>query len=352
MIHTPAQVHLWQAVATELESRGHHVVFISRMESIIQRLLASYNRKSECYGRVGRTPITRITSLPITVIKSLQQTLRNKPDIIIGTGILESVAGFFTRKPSIIFEDSEPTPRLERLLWYRLCSVVITPSCFRINLGRKQVRVPSYKELAYLYPSRFQPDPAIYDKLGIAKNEKYVILRFNAFDAVHDIGRKGFTLLDKYTLVSELEKFAHVFISSETTLPPDLLKYQLPVPAYQVHQALYHAQLLVSDTQTLTTEAAVLGVPAIRCNSFVGLHDMGNFVELESKYGLLFSFNQPGKAINRAIELITQSDLREEWQAKRKVMLEEKIDLTDYMADSIVNWPESAWKFRASQDKI
>ena len=42
--------------------------------------------------------------------------------------------------------------------------------------------------------------------------------------------------------------------------------------------------MVVADTQTIVTEAAVLGTPAIRYNSFAGENDMGNFVELEQKY--------------------------------------------------------------------
>jgi predicted glycosyltransferase len=45
----------------------------------------------------------------------------------------------------------------------------------------------------------------------------------------------------------------------------------------------------------MTTEAAVLGTPAIRCNSFVGKRDMGNFIELEKKYGLIFNFDSVEK---------------------------------------------------------
>ena len=78
----------------------------------------------------------------------------------------------------------------------------------------------------------------------------------------------------------------------------------------------------------MTTEAAVLGTPAIRFNSFVGKQDMGNFVELEEKYGLIFNYNDPKLAIEKAVELVKREDLKETWDEKRKTLLREKTDFT------------------------
>ena len=63
--------------------------------------------------------------------------------------------------------------------------------------------------------------------LKINQNEDYVLLRFNAFDAVHDLGISGFSIDQKRLLVNELSKHARVFISSELKLPDDFDKYLL-----------------------------------------------------------------------------------------------------------------------------
>lgn len=91
----------------------------------------------------------------------------------------------------------------------------------------------------------------------------------------------------------------------------------------------------------MTTEAGVLGTPAIRCNSFVGENDMGNFIELEQKYGLIFNYNDSDKAIGKAVELIQKPDLKEEWRKKREKLLKDKIDVTAFMVWFIENYPES-----------
>jgi predicted glycosyltransferase len=100
--------------------------------------------------------------------------------------------------------------------------------------------------------------------------------------------------------------------------------------------------MLVGDTQTSTTEAACLGTPAVRCNSFVGKNDMSNFIELENIYDLIFNFNIPEKAIEKSIELIQEQDLKEKWINKKERLLKNKIDVTAFMTWFIEDYPESS----------
>jgi predicted glycosyltransferase len=267
-----------------------------------------------------------------------------RPDVIVGAGIIEAYVSVLLRKPCIIFEDTEQTPSLERSQWKQLASTIITPDCFLKDLGKKQVRFAGYKELAYLHPNYFKPDSSILNELGLSKNEKFVILRFNVFDAVHDIGRHGFTATYQLKLVEELKKHAKVFISPEGILAKELESHLLPIAYDRIHHALYYAQMLVSDTGTMTTEAAILGTPGIMCLSNAG--QFGNFIELEQKYDLIYSFREPDQAIQKAVELIQQPDLKEQWAIKRRKLLADKIDVTQFMVDFIENYPESFSKYK------
>jgi hypothetical protein len=96
----------------------------------------------------------------------------------------------------------------------------------------------------------------------------------------------------------------------------------------------------------MTTEAAILGTPVIRCNSFVGPNDMGNFIELERKYDLIYSFRNTEQAIQKAIELIQRTDLKEQWAKKREKLLADKIDVTRFMVDFIEDYPASFQKYK------
>ena len=91
----------------------------------------------------------------------------------------------------------------------------------------------------------------------------------------------------------------------------------------------------------MATEAGVLGTPAIRCNSFVGADDMGNFIELENKYHLIYNFSDEREALNFAVSLLKTQGLKQEWAKRQKYLLNDKIDVTKFMIWFIENYPRS-----------
>lgn len=184
-----------------------------------------------------------------------------------------------------------------------------------------------------MHPDYFCPDLSIYQELGICPGEKYVVLRFGSFNAFHDFKERGFPLRVKYDLVSKMEKYTKVYISSECALPNALKRYALSISPDRIHQVLYYAQLLVGDTGTMTSESALLGTPSIQYASSV--RKFGNFIELGDKYGLICSFSDPEKVVNKAVDMIQRRDLKDCWDQKRKKLLAEKIDVTKYMIDLI-----------------
>jgi hypothetical protein len=68
---------------------------------------------------------------------------------------------------------------------------------------------------------------------------------------------------------------------------------------------------------------------------------MGNFIELENKYGLIFNYSDANEALNKAIELIQIENIKEEWSYKRKEMLSDKIDITSFLSWFIETYPDS-----------
>lgn len=349
-IHTPGQVHFWSGAILALKKKGHTVSVVARKSEFICPLLISYGIQYVTYGKSSKTAYGKILELPLQFIRSFGTVVKFGPDILLGAGPIEGFTAALLRKPCIMFDDNEPRAFLDRFISLSVATVILTPACFLLNLGNKHVRFAGYKELAYLHPSHFKPNLSIYSELGINSDEKYVILRFNAFDAVHDIGRTGFSLGEKYRLVENLSKYTRVFISSEGSLPDDLELYKLPTPYHKIHQVLYFAQLLVADTGTMAWEAALLGTPTIVCASFTP--HFGNFVELEQKYDLLYCFQEANKSIDKAVELIQQPDLKEQWDLKRRKLLDDKIDVTQFIVDFIENYPESFDEHKHHHAKI
>ena len=344
-INTPAQAYFYKNIANILEKKGHSIVFLVRNYRETLEVMNGLKLKIFVYSESSKNKIKKIFNLPFNVLTARDFLKLNKPTMLLGFGGPDCYSAFLLRRPSIVFQDSEPhinlSYRIQFNMFMPLVNSIITTKTFTDNLGKKHIKVDSYKEISYLHSRYFKPDKNIFNLLKIDKNENFVIVRFNAFDAVHDAGIKSFSLEEKRRLVHELEKYSRVFISSENKLQKEFEKYLINIPKQKIHDCLYYAKMLVTDTQTMTTEAVILGTPAIRCNSFVGNNDMGNFIELENKYKLIFNYRNPDDAIQKAIELIQNSDIKRDWNKKRNKLLNDKIDIASFMVWYIENYPES-----------
>jgi predicted glycosyltransferase len=88
----------------------------------------------------------------------------------------------------------------------------------------------------------------------------------------------------------------------------------------------------------MAVESAILGTPSIYVSSLAGT--MGNFSELEEKYGLLFNYNDSEAALKKAVELIKDPELKKTWSLKRAALLKDKIDVTEFMVKLIEGIPK------------
>lgn len=350
-IEHPAWVHQFRYVIRGLEEKGHTVKVVAIKKDLDLKLLDIFNIKYDVISNTaGKTFIDKGFIFLKTTWKIFWFCWKFKPDIFIGRpSPMMAINSFLFRKKHIVFEDTENSHFCAALA--KLFSdVIFTPTCFKKNLGRKQYRIDAYKELFYLHPDYFTPDPNVLSELGLAPEEKYAILRFSAWESHHDRGLKGLSLHEKCRLVAELEKYARVFISSESPLSGEFEKYSLTTPLGEIHNLLYYAALFISDGATMATESAVLGTPTIRISPYVGPDDMGNFCELEDKYELIYNYRGLEQAIQKILELFHRNDTRQEWRKKREKMLAEKINATQFMVDFIDNYPVNFDNFKG-QDK-
>lgn len=128
-----------------------------------------------------------------------------------------------------------------------------------------------------------------------------------------------------------------VYISSEKPLPAELQRYQLPTPANAIHSVLAYADLYLGDSQTMATEAALLGTPAIRSNSFVGPNDMTNFKVLEEQYGLLYNIREFEDVLAKVKDMAAHSH-KEEWQKKQQAYFAQVGDANEQIREVIGDW--------------
>lgn len=332
----PAQAHLFRNAILELRDRGENVTVLSREKEMTTTLLDAYGVEhtpmSSNRGRLAGVPGLAVewSARSLRVLRALRSA---DPDVVVSHVNLPAVyASRLVGATSVVFTDVEVTPILSNLT-YPVMDVVCTPETFEHDIGRQQRRYNGFHELAYLHPSRFDPDPARLDSHGVSPDEPYSVLRFVGWDAYHDVGQDGISPATKRTLVDRLAEVGPVYISSEADLPPALEDHALPVPPHLGHDLLAHANLYVGDSQAMAAEAAVLGTPALRLNTFVGDEDMSKFVELEEEYGLLFSLADEAELVDRATTLARADN--DGWRAKRDALVGDKIDVTAFMLETI-----------------
>lgn len=297
-----------------LTERNHEVFVVARDKDVLLKLLDENNVHYELFGVHRKNIILKYFAIIEILWSYIQIISRIKPDIIISKASFYSVfLSRFRKSKSIIFPDSEVVTLTNRIV-APMADRVITPSSFQLSFGRKHLRIPGLFEDCYLHPSVFLFDEKLLEKLEIRK--PYVILRFIGWNANHDFGESGISESQKSEIVDYLRKDYHVYITSEKELPDELKDYKIRIPASAIHHVLAGADLYIGDSQTMASEAALLGTPSIRCNSFVGVDDMSNFKILEEKYNLLVNVHNTNN-IFPFIERLVSPDQKLSWQNKR-----------------------------------
>jgi hypothetical protein len=222
-----------------------------------------------------------------------------------------------------------------------MANYILSPDitdCGKYN--SKKIGFPSYKELAYLHPNHFMPE-ILEIKTFNPELKPYFILRLVSLLAYHDVGKQGISNDQVIKLIALLETKGKVFISAERKLPVELEKYRLLISPEKIASVLYYAQMFIGDSQTMTSEAAVLGTPAFRCNDFAG--KISVMEEKEMKYGL--SFNYPPSRFEEMYcklkTFVDSKNFKEDFQKRRNKMLQDKIDLSLFMIWLFENYPRS-----------
>lgn len=349
-INTPAQLHFFKNVILILKNHGVDILLVLRKYQDTLTLADEMGLEYYIFSTDTKNKFGKFFSFPKDIKKLFNIYKTFKPDFILGSIFYDSFPARLLKIPLIAFLDSCVLDKISFFINFKMLirfpNVILSPDTIENSFGANHLKIKSYKELAYLQPNYYKSNRKIKDLLNIEGDQEYILLRFNAFDAVHDFNIGGFKDEDKIQLVYKLEKYAKVFISSETGVPKEIKDRVLNIPKNRIHDVIYYAKLLIADTGTMVTEAACLGTPAIMFHPNV--KKMGNFIELEQKYRLIFGFERdPNLVINKAVELLLRPNLEQEWQDKRKNLLREKVDITAFMVWFIENYPVS---FRMMKD--
>jgi len=343
----PKHVHIRKNIINNLERDGHEVKIVARSKDITLYLLDIYGFKYEIVGKNYKNIIKKAYGMFESDIKALKVAKKFKPDILAWGGPYLAHVSALIGKPHIDFTDTEHAT-LANWLSFPFTDVIITPSCYKGKINpKKHVTYNGYEELAYLHPKYFKPDTSVLDDLGLSKDDRFIILRFVAWKASHDVGQYGISPAMRMQYILKLEKYGKVFIVAEEKLKKEFEKYKLKIQPEKFHSLLYYAQLYIGEGGSTATEAAILGTPSIHVSSTAKY--CGNFEDLHKNYRLIYTFSDDRQALEKAIEILEDPDSKRKWRQRREKMLKEKIDVTAFITDFIENFPESFYELREKE---
>jgi hypothetical protein len=344
----PAHVHLLKYFIWTMKEQGHKIIVTVRDIPAAKRLLKIYNIDYIQFGSKSFSLIGKAFKQLVYDKLILDLVKEHNIEIGIGTSLTIAQVSRISKMKSFILDDDDSAVQPLFTKFVHPCAdYLISPDVLNFERKKKNhITYAGYHELAYLHPDRFIPDSSVLEESGIKKGEDFFILRFNAFKAHHDFGIKGISNENKHKLINLLKENGKIFITTEKDIDSEFEEYRLKVAPDKIHSLLYYAKMFIGDSQTMTSEAAVLGTPSFRCNSFAGRISYLN--EEEYKYGLAFGFKPT--EFEFMIRIIKQylrvNNLKDIWQRKRKKMLTDKIDVTSFFVKLISEFPNSVNNFK------
>jgi uncharacterized protein len=329
----PAHFHMFRPMIGELTAQGHRVSIIARPKDVLMDLLKSSGLSYHEVPGGSRKPglggiLGNLRQKASYLYKYCKE---NPPDIMLGTSAEIAWVGRLQGIPSLVFSEDDASV-IPYFAWlaYPFATAVISPEgCNNGRWQKKTIAYPGYQKLAYLHPARFKPDWQRVRKY-IPGEGPYSILRFSGLLAHHDRNASGFDTETALKTIEILSQKGKVFISSELPLESALEPYRLRIDPADMHQLLAHAALFAGDSQSMTVEAALLGVPSFRLSSFKG--KISVLEELEHHYGLTRAFDpEHASLLLEALHEFTFSDKsRDAFRKNREKLLADKCDVTDF----------------------
>ncbi|HMT29718.1 MAG TPA: DUF354 domain-containing protein, partial [Bacteroidia bacterium] len=247
--------------------------------------------------------------------------IKKRPDLLIGTSTEICHVGFVLRIPNIFVneDDTEVVPLVGKIA-HPFAKYLLAPDVCHTGSPGNTISYKGYHELSYLHPDVFTPDKEIVKKY-LNPDIPYFIMRFAKLTAHHDVGIKGINHEIAARLLQMMRPYGNVYITSERELEPEFEQYRLNIKPIDMHHILAFSDLFIGDSQTMSAESGVLGIPFIRFNGFVGR--IGYLRDLEDNYHLGYGVRPENEEqLYLTLDsLLKNKNKKEEWAVKKEKML-------------------------------
>ncbi|PWE28765.1 hypothetical protein DDZ14_18750 [Maritimibacter sp. 55A14] len=260
----PADVLFFKRPMEALRARGDEILVLSRRKDIACDLLDEFRISHRPVSAAATGVMNLAAELARRDLAVYRAARAFRPDVMVGFGgVAISHAGRAAGIPAVSFYDSENATLQTRLTWPFITHLYVPKAYGGATPGGRTTRLPGVKELSFLHPSAFRADRATALAAGLDPERENFFVRVVAWRANHDLGKAGWPADLLSSVVARLSEAGAVHLSSETPLPDDLRMYAYRGPKNSVHHLLAYCRMLVGESATMASEAAVLGVPAI-----------------------------------------------------------------------------------------
>lgn len=334
----PAHVHFFRHPIQIWRNQGHRVLIVTRDKEITHTLLDEIGLKYLPLTKQRMHMWSQGIELLIRWAKIFYIIKRQKIDVAISiSGISTAVPARLAGIVSMTNSDTEDA-RLSNSIAFRFSDVILTPTTFLRQADFTNIiTYNSFHEFAYLHPNRFTPDRRHLQYFNIREDKKYIFIRLVKWKAVHDIHESGISeehLRDIIQLFTR--KQYNVLLSSERPLSNEFEPYFVKGNFSHIFHVLAFSNGYIGESPTMAVETAILGKPAVLINSRV--KGLGNMIELEKKYGLLYNFERYDEAVNFIRQDFFSKELQQKVVEGQKRLLEDKIDISAWIAEFVVNY--------------
>ena len=322
----PAHVHLFKNFIYYLKSNGHDITVVSRDKDITNKLLDYYQIPYTCLSKPSKNKLGMAMELIRRDIKIIQLHLGKKFEASYGTSVSISHLTALFGVPSYCFSDDDDSViPLHVNITYPFATKIINPIGLKHKKWKnKRIFYNSYQKLSYLHPDIFKPNINVLTKYNL-NPEGYVVVRKSALMAHHDKGVKGLTT-DLWEKINKVIERYKIIFSEEN-------KKSISIEPYDMHDVLAYAKMLITDSQSMATEAALVGTPCVRYSSLVG--KLSCIEELVNKYKLMFEFKigQEGPMLKMVKKIIYDPTIAIEIKKRKEKVLTDKVNLNNWMID-------------------
>lgn len=290
-ISHPAHVHFYRPVAEALMAERYQVYFVARDKDVAPQLLQATGLPFEVLPRPTRAGHLSSARELVRRSLALRGRIRRWESRIVLTRNPSGVIAAVGTAATSIFDTDDGRSAGVHYWTARPFAGIITSSVFDPEShGKNHRRYQALK--AQMFVRRDRSPRSAHGPSTVRRQYPLFVVRFSSHNASHDSRVLGLDEASRVRLLNLLNLRGTVVVSSEgeppyfAASPTEAADRNAP-GADGFIDLLSGADLVVSDSGSVSAEAALLGVPSIVYGSFV--KNRFHIRELESR-GLLRSF--------------------------------------------------------------